>query len=543
MNRTPLMVLAMALALSGCRESAPLGGNTIAARAFDVTVISPAADNLSGATTTAIAATVFIPAHAPGARYPLILHSHGWGGDRITATDAANNLPNEAPSDFYSAILDRQVRHLWDAGYAVISFDERGFGDSGGAARVMDPEFETRDAIAILDWAEANLDLRRDATGDPYVGSIGGSYGGGFQLLLAAFDPRLDAMVPGATWNDLVSSLILNRVIKKLYVTGLCVAAVQAQRRLDAQTHQACAEAAEDPATRFQEEISDSTIRFLGDHGLRYLKQRHDDPGDAFRMRRVDALLVNGQRDVLFPVNQALANYSFLKSLGGDVRLISNQHGHILPTALSSQPRLGSWGCGPLDSLQALQSWFDAKLRAGPAPLTDIPDICLSLDDQRAVHLDNVPRGSTTYTVTVPSTNVTGAQNDFGGNAPTFIPLGAPIAGSGRVLAGIPIAHLTVAGPGPGIEGTAFLGIGIRRGGGAPYLVDDQVNPLRSSESHNGRELLIVGEALQAGDEVGILLYGSYHQYEPANKSNFTSNSYSISGSVELPIQVVPIQE
>lgn len=542
-SRISAAAAAAAVLLTACSDSEPPAVDRVEAQAVDVTIVSPAPDNLTGAATTNIAATVFVPAHAPGETYPLILHSHGWGGDRITAADAAANAPDEAPTDFYSVILDRQVRHLWDAGYAVISFDERGFGGSGGASRVMDPDYETRDAIAVLDWAEANLDLRRDAAGDPYVGSIGGSYGGGFQLLLAAFDPRLDALVPGATWHDLVQSLVPNRVIKKLYVTGLCVAAVQAQRRLDPQTHQACAEAADNAATRFEEDVSAATVAFLGGHGLRALQARHADPDDPFKMRRVDALFVQGQRDVLFPVNQALANYAFLKSLGGDVRLLSNQHGHILPASLSSQPRLGAWGCGPTDSLEALRRWFDAKLRGSAAGLDYIPELCLSLDDARAVHVDAVPEGSASHAVTIAPTDVTGAQNDFGGAAPTFIPLGAPIAGDDLVLAGIPVADLSVSGPAPGTGGTAFVGIGLRRGDAAPVLVDDQLNPLRSGDAHDARPLLIVAEKLQAGDQVGVLLYGAHHQYEPANKSNFTANAYTISGTVKLPIQALPVAQ
>lgn len=535
----------LAAALGGCNSSNEAGGASrlVPAEVRDVTITSPAPDNFNGSAATAIAATVFIPAHRSGETYPLILHSHGWGGDRITAQDAANNPANDVPNNFYSVILDRQVKHLWNAGYAVISFDERGFGGSAGAARVMDPEYETVDAIAVLDWAEENLDLSRDTTGDPYVGSIGGSYGGGFQLMLAAQDPRLDAMVPGATWYDLPQSLVPNGVIKKLYVFGLCFSAVQAQRRLDPIVHQICADAADNPVTRFEEDVSASGVEFLGAHGMRHFERRHADPADPFKMRKVDALFVSGNRDVLFPVNQGLANARFLKSLGGDVRLLSNEHGHFVGPPLSSQPGPGWWGCGPVDSTEALQAWFDAKLRGRTERLAEVPAMCLSLDDTHAVNLQDLPVADGTYTVTIPPTTVTGAQNDFGGQAPTFVPLGQAVSGNDTVLAGIPVADVSVTSAVPGTESAAFLGIAIRRADRSIRLVDDQVNPLRSSRQHAAAELIVVGERLDDGDEPGVLLYGSFHQYEPANRGNFADNAYTISGTVKLPLAVLPATE
>ena len=53
-------------------------------------------------------------------------------------------------------------------------------------------------------------DLRTIATesaGDPRVGMIGGSYGGQIQYAVARQDPRIDAIIPMITWNDLTYSL------------------------------------------------------------------------------------------------------------------------------------------------------------------------------------------------------------------------------------------------------------------------------------------------------------------------------------------------
>src|SRR5690349_21530558 len=61
--------------------------------------------------------TLFRPVGADRAhRVPMVVHSHGWGGSRTT---------------------DPAAFSRWlDAGYGVLSFDQRGFGESGGKAHV-----------------------------------------------------------------------------------------------------------------------------------------------------------------------------------------------------------------------------------------------------------------------------------------------------------------------------------------------------------------------------------------------------------------------
>ena len=133
-----------------------------------------------------------------GMRYPLVLHSHGFGGSRQTE-----------PTGLIGSLVAN--------GYYVISIDQRGFGESTGPVRVMDPDAEGRDLVAILDWAETALpQLRRDASGTMMVGAYGSSYGGGYQLLLQAVDPkaRLRALVPDITWHDLTESLNPGDAIK-----------------------------------------------------------------------------------------------------------------------------------------------------------------------------------------------------------------------------------------------------------------------------------------------------------------------------------------
>ncbi|MGH6962467.1 MAG: alpha/beta fold hydrolase, partial [Dongiaceae bacterium] len=386
--------------------------------------------------TTPIAATVFIPEHRAGEKYPLIVHSHGWGGSRATA---ANAVPDDDPAaDFFDRV-DRQVFELWTRGYGVISFDERGWGQSGGQVRSMDPMFETRDAIAVVDWAVANMDVAKDANGDPLIGAIGGSYGGGFQLLLAALDPRIDAITPAATWNDLEQSVVPNGVILKGFAGGLCILAAATGARLDPAVEQSCQEGYYTLSNRFVEQITPSVIEFLAAHGLGAFER---DPG--FVMRPVDALFVHGPRDVLFNFNQALANYRYLQAAGGDVRILTTQGSHILGAPFSSQQPQGPANCGAIDGMASIRAWLDAKLRGNTQAIAGIPEICMSLDNDQGVNLDAVPFGSAAYTVTLPATSVTGSNRNTPDDTAVFIPLGAPISGDGRVLAGVPTADLDV---------------------------------------------------------------------------------------------------
>jgi hypothetical protein len=131
-----------------------------------------------------------------------------------------------------------------DDGYTVISFDPRGFGDSSGSVKAMNPEYEGRYLIHILDYVEQTLDYlawRNESTqefisrpmngiskagGDNLVvGSQGGSYGGAYQLLLISADPkkRLDAIAPDITWHDMRSALNPRDVIKTAWGSLLAV--------------------------------------------------------------------------------------------------------------------------------------------------------------------------------------------------------------------------------------------------------------------------------------------------------------------------------
>ncbi|MEU2564532.1 alpha/beta fold hydrolase [Streptomyces longispororuber] len=98
-----------------------------------------------------------------------------------------------------------QARKLADAGYVVVSYNSRGFWQSGGEIEVGGPE-DIADASRVIDWTLANTPADPDK-----VGMAGVSYGAGISLLAAAHDKRVKAVAALSGWSDLVGSIYSGR--------------------------------------------------------------------------------------------------------------------------------------------------------------------------------------------------------------------------------------------------------------------------------------------------------------------------------------------
>lgn len=80
---------------------------------------------------------------------------------------------------------------LTAAGFAVLVFDYRGFGDSGGDRGVLSPGKQLQDLLNAVTYLTTRDDVDADA-----IGAFGtGGTGGGNSVLLAAADPRIKAAV------------------------------------------------------------------------------------------------------------------------------------------------------------------------------------------------------------------------------------------------------------------------------------------------------------------------------------------------------------
>src|SRR3546814_525515 len=139
----PLVAFCLALLLAACGTSSSTSDNVDSRSGVTTTPVAADRDGAIYRQEIPVAVTgdtmvvqVFEPTHlVVGKSYPLVLQGHGYGGSRETT----------APDGSF-------IKRLNDAGYYVISIDERGFGESSGTVRVMDPEYEGQDLIAVLDW-------------------------------------------------------------------------------------------------------------------------------------------------------------------------------------------------------------------------------------------------------------------------------------------------------------------------------------------------------------------------------------------------------
>jgi ABC-2 type transport system ATP-binding protein len=130
-------------------------------------------------------ATFFTP---PGSgRAPAILLAHGFGETKDSVRAEAEQLAR--------------------AGFAVLTWSARGFGRSTGQVALDSPDYEVKDAGQLVSWLARRPRVMLDGPGDPRVGITGASYGGAVALLAAAYDHRIDATVPQTTWYNLASAL------------------------------------------------------------------------------------------------------------------------------------------------------------------------------------------------------------------------------------------------------------------------------------------------------------------------------------------------
>jgi pimeloyl-ACP methyl ester carboxylesterase len=512
-----------ALALSA---AAVLGGGVQAATVQQLSVQSAVPDPLAGADAakgTQVAFTLFLPDNKPEGGYPLVLHASGFGLGRLQAMPPRDTDPAAS----YWSRVDRLVPSLVERGFAVISFDHRGHGDSGGDSRIMDPQAEIADIRGLIDWAERELPLRKGADGKPRIGSIGGSYGGGYQMQLAQLEPRITTVIPSMTWYDLQHSLAPQGVLKEGFVQFECFMAQRGKVRDGGLLAPLCDTAPKPGAWAWRDLGADAPR-------LRDAYQAHGPSGASWAgqpVRRVDALVVQASEDVLFDMGDGLRNWRHLKSGGGDVRLMVLRSGHVNPRA---GQRDKPARCGTVDAMDAMLAWLDAKLRDAGAGLSSVPSLCIALDD------------GTAYQGTAPIAAQVGAALPLtdvvaGSKGLQFVALPADALarqGAGAVLAGVPEAEFDVQGKGG--PGVALVGLALRRKGGEVTVLSDQVVPVPA-----GRHRVSLGGVaarLQPGDELGVALFSTHPQYvwAPAAGAPVAgitgSNAYAVSGRLWLPL-------
>ncbi len=151
----------------------------------DVTITAPGGPGVDAP--VQLDSTLYLPQRTPA---PAIILAHGFGGSKNSVADDALQFARD--------------------GFVVLAYSARGFGASTGQIALDSLDYEIPDARAIVDWLAQQPEVQLDGPGDPRVGVTGGSYGGALSLMLAGTDRRVDAAVPLITWNDLAQSLFPN---------------------------------------------------------------------------------------------------------------------------------------------------------------------------------------------------------------------------------------------------------------------------------------------------------------------------------------------
>lgn len=293
--------------------------------------------------------TLYLPDRASDSnRVPAVLLAHGFGGTKDSVRSDAEDLVAR--------------------GYAVLTWTARGFGRSGGQIHLDSPDYEVRDAQRLLDRLADRPDIRLDSPGDPRVGVVGGSYGGGLALLLAAQDQRVDAIVPMITWNDLSRAFLpestgrqpTDGVFKKGWAgiffggggnagsgpAGLSGATAAAPEGAPESAGPPSPQPGAGPGTgsgRAPAGAADPSCgRFAADVCAAYLRiattgradaaavelLRRSSPAPVLDRIKSPTLLVQGEADTLFPLAEADANARGIAAAGTPVRVAWFTGGH-----------------------------------------------------------------------------------------------------------------------------------------------------------------------------------------------------------------------
>ena len=432
----------------------------------DAQVSSPVPDLV--AETHAVPVTIYRP--ADGAARPTLLWGHGWSGSRA---DAAGD------GQFFA-----------ERGYNVVAMDFRGHGDARTTsfARVHDVNFEIRDTQAVIDWVAAQPWAALDRSGDPRLGALGGSYGGGYQLLTAALDARLDAIAPEITWHDLVQSLAPNGVIRSAWNDVLFGAGV-VLANLDPYLHESYAWGTT------TNELPDGELPGEPDAVGQFTASSPASYPDAID---VPTLLVQGAPDTLFNLNQAVHNRAQIAATGSPVKLVTHLSGHLLPAL---QPPDGGEPCG--DARLEILAWYDRHLK-GLAVDTG-PAIELALDDGTCLTSKNEPR----LLRMRPTVARLGGASLLGPTPGAALDLPVLAVRAGDVVAGIPrLAGSLRVTLGP--EARVFFGL-VATGPAGGRLLGAQWTPLRGGAGTTPFSLELAGVASRLREGESLVLRVATH--------------------------------
>ena len=233
------------------------------------------------------------------------------------------SLPGDTDTTGQGILGGSPIKNLRAAGYNVLTWDPRGFGKSTGLAEVDSPAYEAKDVSVLINWVSTLPGIQLDRPGDPRMGMVGGSYGGGIQFVTAATDCRVDAIVPTIAWHSLTTSLDKSDTVKSGWSSILT--------NLSTSSHVDPEVTASQSSGVIDGVTSPAQLAWFAARG----------PAQLLHQVRIPTLIVQGTVDTLFTLQEGVDNYEFLKANGvtTSMRWYCGGHGVCLtPTGDPNAP-------------------------------------------------------------------------------------------------------------------------------------------------------------------------------------------------------------
>ena len=566
----------LAVALCAAGWSTVLGASDAhAAPAFSTTTLHFDVPG-EGAQRCDIIGDVYVPAGASASTpAPAILTTNGFSGSKNSQRTLAEMFARR--------------------GYVVLAYSGLGFGGSGCRISFDTPSIDGRAASRLIDYlggapriaytdaahrhaAPPLTVVRRDTrahdtavrTHDPRVGMVGGSYGGAIQFATAAADSRLDTIVPMATWNDLTYSLAPNNTgqtvgvstrvqgaSKTNWSTGLGLAGVVAgvqHADTDPARLTGCPDFPPQTCAAFAAMATTGVVgadvrdRLRAGSVVSYIDRV-----------RIPTLLIQGEKDTLFNLNEATATYRGLSAGGVPTQLIWYSGGHSrLPETgdfVESRPdpqtqyltrRIVDWtdhhlrdggtgsGAGTGPRFSYFRPWIPHAGNATPAYASaSTVDVGtprrFRISGTGALVGDAIPARPGTAVLTTPGTGLPSGSDapDAGGVIPS-VPVtpnssarwtGAPLPARMDIV-GSPTVRLQVhapAGVGAPVANQLVLFFRVLDvdAAGRSTIVGDQVAPVRISDPRAPFTVTMpaVVHRFAAGHRIGLEISGQSNNY------------------------------
>jgi predicted acyl esterase len=279
-----------------------------------------------------IAVTFYEPAGTPPAGgWPAVMMFHGLGQTRNS-------------SDFNTWSANRVAEtYLAPDGYAVLTFDARAHGESGGLFSLDGPR-ELQDTRELFDWliSHSEIDAKR-------VGAFGASYGGGMVWLAAVDGVPFRTIAVAATWTDLHAALAPQNFGRAGIILGF---------------------SQDIPQEKYAPGLVDLLKDAFAGTNLQALRAFLAERSTRTRLRTLTlpVLLLQGRRDFAFDADQALAAFRLVR---GPKRLYLGDLGHTpAPNPPAELPHY---------ALET-RAWFDRFLKGVANGMGKRPQVELAHD-------------------------------------------------------------------------------------------------------------------------------------------------------------------